>query len=234
MDVIILAGGLGTRLRSAVGDLPKCMAPVCNRPFLYYILLYLSGYKTIRRIILSLGYRHEIIVNRIERLQEFEFEYVFSIEDTPLGTGGAIKKALECTTSDTTLILNGDTMFKIDLDHFARRHSQYGARLSVALKPMKNFDRYGNVETNEQSLITTFEEKKHCVEGHINGGIYLLSGKEWMKGRPEKFSFETEVLQQQVKHGNIYGFIYDDYFIDIGIPEDYARAQDEFDKLFLQ
>jgi D-glycero-alpha-D-manno-heptose 1-phosphate guanylyltransferase len=233
MDVVILAGGLGTRLRSAVGDLPKCMAPVCNKPFLYYMLLYLSEYKSIRRIILALGYRHEIIVNWIDRLPEFEFEYIFSIEDTPMGTGGAIKKALEHTASDRTLILNGDTMFKIDLDHFARQHSQYGARLSVALKPMKNFDRYGNVETNEQSLITTFEEKKYCAEGRINGGIYLLSGQEWMNGHPEKFSFETEVLQQQVKRADIYGFIYDDYFIDIGIPDDYARAQNEFDDLFL-
>ncbi|MDR2384073.1 MAG: nucleotidyltransferase family protein [Tannerella sp.] len=232
MEVIILAGGLGTRLRPAVGDLPKCMAPVCNRPFLYYILLYLSRYKTIRKIILALGYRHEIIVNWIEQLQEFEFEYIFSIEDAPLGTGGAIKRALKCTTSDRALVLNGDTMFKIDLDHFARQHSQRGTRLSVALKPMKNFDRYGNVEINEQSLITTFEEKKHCVEGRINGGIYLLSEKEWMNECPENFSFETEVLQPQVKHGDICGFVYDDYFIDIGVAADYARAQNEFNRLF--
>lgn len=228
MDVIILAGGLGTRLRSVVSDLPKCMAPVCNKPFLYYILLYLSRYQAIRKIILSVGYKHEVIVDRIGQLREFEFEYVFSVEETPLGTGGAIKKALNHVTSDNVLILNGDTLFDVDLTLFERQHSQHNARLSVALKPMRDFVRYGNVEINRHSLITAFKEKSYCSAGQINGGVYLLSDRGLMGGFPEKFSFETAVLQQQVKQGNIYGFIYNDYFIDMGIPEDYAKAQNEF------
>jgi D-glycero-alpha-D-manno-heptose 1-phosphate guanylyltransferase len=167
-------------------------------------------------------------VDQIGQLREFEFEYVFSVEETPLGTGGAIKKALNYVTSDNVLILNGDTLFDIDLTLFKRQHSQHNARLSVALKPVRNFDRYGNVEINGQSLITAFKEKSYCPAGQINGGVYLLSDKGLMNGFPEKFSFETEVLQQQVNHGNIYGFIHNGYFIDIGIPEDYAKAQDEF------
>jgi D-glycero-alpha-D-manno-heptose 1-phosphate guanylyltransferase len=234
MDVIILAGGLGTRLRSVIGDLPKCMAPVCNKPFLDYILLYLSRYQTIRKIILSVGYKHEVIVNRTGQLREFEFEYVFSIEETPLGTGGAIKKALNHVSSENVLILNGDTIFNIDLNLFVKQHSQHNARLSVALKAMRNFDRYGNVEINDHSLITAFKEKSYCSEGQINGGIYLLSDKELMSAFPKKFSLETDVLQKQANQGNIYGFIYEGYFIDIGVPEDYAKAQDELNGLFLQ
>ena len=84
MDVVILAGGLGTRLRPAVSDLPKCMAPVDGKPFLYYQLLYLSRFPFIKKIILSLGYKHEIVVSWLNRLHEFSFEYVYSVEDTPL------------------------------------------------------------------------------------------------------------------------------------------------------
>jgi D-glycero-alpha-D-manno-heptose 1-phosphate guanylyltransferase len=227
MDTIILAGGLGTRLRSVVSDLPKCMALVNEKPFLYYQLRYLSRFPAIKKIILSLGYKHEIIINWLNQLHEFEFEYVYSVEDTPLGTGGAIKKALNYTGDNDVLILNGDTLFDIDLNLFTKQHSEHNARLSIALKPMENFDRYGNVEINKQSIITAFKEKTYCSAGQINGGIYLLSEKNMMNGFPEKFSFEMEVLQQQINQRNIYGFIHNDYFIDIGIPEDYAKANRE-------
>jgi D-glycero-alpha-D-manno-heptose 1-phosphate guanylyltransferase len=226
-DAVILAGGLGTRLRSAVSDLPKCMAPVGGKPFLYYQLLYLSRFSFIKKIILSLGYKHEVVVNWLSRLHEFEFEYVCSIEDTPLGTGGAIKKALTHTAGENILILNGDTLFDIDMNLFVKQHSEHNAWISTALKPMKNFERYGNVEVNSQSIITEFKEKNHCSAGQINGGIYLLSDKELINSFPEKFSFETEILQQQVRHSKIYGFIHNRYFIDIGIPEDYVRANRE-------
>jgi D-glycero-alpha-D-manno-heptose 1-phosphate guanylyltransferase len=226
-DVVILAGGLGTRLRSAVSDVPKCMAPVDGKPFLYYLLLHLSRFSFVKKIILSLGYKHETIIDWLSQLHEFEFEYSYSIEDTPLGTGGAIKKALNYTTENDVLILNGDTLFDLDLNLFVKQHLEHNAQLSVALKPMKNFDRYGNVEVNNQSVITAFKEKTCCIAGQINGGIYLLSNKKLMNGLPEKFSFETEVLPQQVSIENIYGFIHNDYFIDIGIPEDYERANHE-------
>jgi D-glycero-alpha-D-manno-heptose 1-phosphate guanylyltransferase len=225
-DVIILAGGLGTRLRPAVSDMPKCMAPVDGKPFLYYLLLYLSRFSFVKRIILSLGYRYEIIIDWLNQLHEFGFEYVYSIEETPLGTGGAIKKALTRANKDV-LILNGDTLFDIDLNLFVKQHSEHNTRLSIALKPMKNFERYGNVEVNDLSIITAFKEKECCSAGQINGGIYLLSDKDLMSRFSEKFSFETDVLRQQVNQENIYGFIYNDYFIDIGIPEDYAKASSE-------
>jgi D-glycero-alpha-D-manno-heptose 1-phosphate guanylyltransferase len=144
-----------------------------------------------------------------------------------LGTGGAVKKALNYTTENDTLILNGDTLFDIDLNLFVKQHSEHNARLSIALKPMKNFDRYGNVEVNNQSVITAFQEKKYCSSGRINGGIYLLSDKKLMNKLSGKFSFEMEVFQQQVNQRNICGFIHNDYFIDIGIPEDYDRANYE-------
>jgi D-glycero-alpha-D-manno-heptose 1-phosphate guanylyltransferase len=203
------------------------MAPVDGKPFLYYQLRYLSRFTVIKKIILSIGYKHEIIIDWLNRVHEFGFEYVYSVEDSPLGTGGAIKKALTRTDDDETLIVNGDTLFDIDLTLFAKQHSVHNARLSVALKPMKNFDRYGNVEINDRSIITALKEKTYCSAGRINGGIYLLSEKDMLNGFPDKCSFETDVLPQQITRGNICGFIHNDYFIDIGIPEDYAEANSE-------
>jgi D-glycero-alpha-D-manno-heptose 1-phosphate guanylyltransferase len=225
MDVIILAGGLGTRLRPVVGELPKCMAPVCGEPFLYYLFSYLHRLPEIKRIILSLGYKHEAVVEWTESLKEFDFEYVYSIEDEPLGTGGAIKKSLIYANEENVLILNGDTFFNIDLNLFLQQHIGCNALLSVALKPMTQFERYGNVEVNEKAVITAFREKQYCKEGQINGGIYLLkTSRNLLESFPDKFSYETAFLQPQAKEGNIYGFTHNDYFIDIGIPEDYAKA----------
>jgi len=228
MDVIILAGGLGTRLRSVVSEVPKCMAPVCGKPFLAYLFDYLSHYHEIENVILSVGYLKEVIEDWVNQ-QKFLFTILYSTEIEPLGTGGAIKQALEICKSDDVLILNGDTFFNVDLNKFYAAHKSAPAQLSIALKPMLHFERYGNVTIDSQHIITAFEEKKFCEKGHINGGVYLLSAKNtFMNDLSAKFSFETDVLQTQVKSQQIYGFEQDTYFIDIGIPEDYEKANIEF------
>jgi D-glycero-alpha-D-manno-heptose 1-phosphate guanylyltransferase len=232
MDVIILAGGLGTRLRSVVHEVPKCMAPVCGKPFLTYLFHYLSSYQTIENVILSVGYLKEVIIDWADK-QKLPFTVLYSPETEPLGTGGAIKQALKRTQSDDVLILNGDTFFNVDLNKFHTEHQAVSAQLSIALKPMTDFNRYGNVSVNSQHIITAFNEKSYCEKGQINGGIYLLSVKNTlMNNLPQKFSFETDVLQQQMNNQLIYGFVHDSYFIDIGIPEDYAKANVEFMNLF--
>jgi D-glycero-alpha-D-manno-heptose 1-phosphate guanylyltransferase len=232
MDVIILAGGLGTRLRSVVHEVPKCMAPVCGNPFLSYLFRYLSRYQNIDNIILSVGYLKEVIIDWADK-QELPFTVLYSPETEPLGTGGAIKQALKRVQSDEVLILNGDTFFDVDLNKFYAEHQAASAQLSIALKPMTEFNRYGNVSVNSQHIITAFNEKNYCEKGQINGGVYLLLTKNTlMNNLPQKFSFETEILQQQVDNQLIYGFVHDSYFIDIGIPEDYARANAEFMNLF--
>jgi D-glycero-alpha-D-manno-heptose 1-phosphate guanylyltransferase len=134
--------------------------------------------------------------------------------------------------SDNTLIVNGDTFFDIDLKTFVKQHQHSGSALSVALKPMKNFDRYGNVVL-ENNKITTFKEKEFCTDGLINGGIYIINRQnDFFNGLPEKFSFETGVLQPAAQNELVSGFVFDNYFIDIGIPEDYARANKEFETIF--
>lgn len=227
-EAIILAGGLGTRLRAVVNDVPKCMAPVAGHPFLYYLLQHLQKYG-IRHVILSLGYRHEVVTDWVKCLQGLRTEIDFSVEDSPLGTGGAIRKALTLVEGEDTLVLNGDTFFDVELNRFLICHRQSGLPLSLALKPMEKFERYGNVSLGTNGIIEAFHEKRYCDRGYINGGVYIINKHEKLfRGCPEKFSFETHILQQKVHEGCLNGFVSDGYFIDIGIPEDYERANRDF------
>lgn len=230
-EVIILAGGLGTRLHSVVNDVPKCMAPVAGTPFLWYLLKYLSHFD-VERVVLSVGYLRNVIIDWIdENGNEFSFGFDYAIETTPLGTGGGIKLALNKCLSNDAIVLNGDTFFNVDLDELYRQHRLHPTSITLALKPMANFDRYGNVRING-NMIMTFEEKKYCDRGLINGGIYVISkSDDLFNGLPDKFSFETDVLQPQCISGNLYGIVQNGYFIDIGIPEDYKRANKDFPKI---
>lgn len=231
-DCIILAGGLGTRLRSVVSEVPKCMAPVCNQPFIFYILSYLERYKNIDKVILSLGYKHEVLTTWLAK-QNFPFDILYSIEDEPLGTGGAIKKALQHATSEEIVIMNGDTFFDVNLNLLLEQHRKAQSKLSIALKPMQEFDRYGDVVIDNNNRIIAFNEKRYCKQGQINGGIYIINKNfKLLDTLPDKFSFETEVLQLQAKKGTLFGFVHNGYFIDIGIPEDYQKANTEFQSIF--
>ncbi|GHU71060.1 D-mannose-1-phosphate guanyltransferase [Bacteroidia bacterium] len=234
MDAIILAGGLGTRLRPVISEVPKCMAPVCGKPFLHFLLTCLSQYKEIDHVALSIGYLKETVMDWIDKSAgNFPFAFDFAIEDTPLGTGGGIRLALQQTKSNDVLILNGDTFFNVNIREFYQFHSSHPAAISLALKPMQNFDRYGTVSVDETGIIQSFNEKQFRPSGLINGGVYLINTSLCsLNHLPEKFSFETEVLQAFVKKRNLYGFVEDSYFIDIGIPEDYAKANDHFKQLF--
>jgi D-glycero-alpha-D-manno-heptose 1-phosphate guanylyltransferase len=226
MEAIVLAGGLGTRLKSVVSDLPKCMAPVNGQPFLYYLLQDL-GQKGFRHVILSLGYKHETVEQWVNALQ-WPFRISTVVEDSPLGTGGAIRLAMGKATEDRVFILNGDTYFHIDFHRLLLHHFRASASISIALKRMEHFDRYGTVTTDASGKILEFVEKKPCTEGYINGGIYLVNNPLSLFPDTAAFSFETEVLQQRVTTGDLYGHAFDGYFIDIGIPEDYAKADHDF------
>lgn len=228
---IVLAGGLGTRLRSVVSDLPKCMAPVAGRPFLYYLLKYMEV-RRFTRVVLALGYMHES-VQRWLAGEKWDFEIRCSLEETPLGTGGAVRQALSRTDGDEVYILNGDTFFDVDTDEMARVHRASGAAATIALKPMTDFSRYGVVETDPQGRIVAFREKQYCPRGQINGGVYLVDKKSGLLDFPsERFSFETDILQQRVRDCLLTGYASDGYFIDIGIPEDYEKADTDFKTLF--
>lgn len=223
MEAIILAGGLGTRLRSMVSDVPKTMAPINDKPFLAYILEYLAhfGYD---KIVLSVGYKKEVIQDYFQNNYR-GMQIRYSCEEIPLGTGGAIKKALSLTHSSRVLVLNGDSFMQVNLQTFAQ--GVYQEPIVLCVKPMQNFDRFGSVIVKEGKVVS-FEEKKMTQEGYINTGIYLIQRTIFDKNFETTFSFETFLHHQEA----IGAFIADGYFIDIGIPEDYVKAQKDFKELF--
>lgn len=225
-EAIILAGGLGTRLRSAVPDLPKCMAPIHGRPFISYVINYLHS-QGVERFIFSLGYMHEVIASYIkEHYSELDLEFI--IEEEPLGTGGAIKYSCSKAKSADVLITNGDTFFDIDVEALSGFHADKKADCTLSLKPMQQFDRYGVVTLDENERITSFKEKRFYESGLINGGLYALNVPSFLsEDFPEKFSFEQHYLEAFYGSKNMYGCVQDAYFIDIGIPEDYKKAQAE-------
>lgn len=224
MEAIVLAGGLGTRLRSVVSELPKPMAPVKNKPFLSYILSYLKK-NGVNRVILSVGYKWDSIFTYFgERFEGMELCY--SVEEEPLGTGGAIKKAMSQVKEQKVYIINGDTFFDVPLQQLNNEIATKGS-LVLSLKTMYDFDRYGCVELDEEGSVSSFSEKGYREKGNINGGIYLARS-DIFEGYQldEKFSFET-FMEENVKSLSIHARVFDNYFIDIGIPYDYQRAENE-------
>ncbi len=225
-ECIILAGGLGTRLRSEVADLPKCMAPVAGKPFLHWVIASLLNQK-VNSFVFSLGYMHEKIEAYVDEVYP-NLDVKFSVEDEPLGTGGAIKLALSHCTEENVLVLNGDTLFEVDNTAIYKQHTTSNAACTLSLKPMLNFDRYGCVSINEQMKIIAFEEKKYMDAGLINGGVYLIN-KPILSSLifPEKFSFEKDFLECYVNELKFMAVVNDGYFIDIGIPEDFKKANED-------
>ena len=226
-EAIILAGGLGTRLREAVPDLPKCMAPVAGRPFLDYLIKYLQQ-QGIQHFIFSLGYKHLIIENFLK--DSFPLlHYTCLIETEPLGTGGAIKLACNETNKKNVFVFNGDTFFKVNLQKLASFHIDVEADCTLSLKPMKDFDRYGVVETGKQGNLQLFKEKNNYAEGLINGGVYALNANHFLAlPLPEIFSFEKDYLEKYYTKQKIYALVQDEYFIDIGVREDLEKANRDF------
>lgn len=228
-EAIILAGGFGTRLQSVVFDLPKPMAPVNDKPFLDYQLLYLKHFG-IKKVVLSVGHLHPMIT--LHYGSTFEgMELDYAIENGPLGTGGGIRMAMEKCASKTVLVLNGDSFFDINLNTLYKQHNTFMADCSLALRKVEDTSRYGTIKQGNNSAIISFKEKNgEAKPGLINAGIYILDKEIYLqKTKPgKKFSIEKDFFEKKIKELNIFGFPYQDYFIDIGIPEDYEKAQNDF------
>jgi D-glycero-alpha-D-manno-heptose 1-phosphate guanylyltransferase len=171
MDALVLAGGFGTRLRSIIQDIPKPMALIGGKPFLAYLLTYLSV-NGVTRVIICTGYKHEVVEMYFGTAYA-GMDIVYSVETTPLGTGGAVVRALSHVKSDACLVLNGDTFFNVDIAGLISAFTQSNADVALALKPMTNFSRYGTV-TRSKDRILSFEEKRYCQSGEINGGVYYI------------------------------------------------------------
>jgi len=224
-EVIVLAGGLGTRLESVVPGLPKPMAPVAGQPFLTYLLCSLES-QGFTRVILSVGYLAGVVQEHFgDRLGNLHLAY--SVEQQPLGTGGAIRAAARLACSDDFFAINGDTYASVDFAKMLAQHRSMQDVLSVALMHVADTARYGAVDA-VGSRIQGFTEKGRSGPGYINAGVYLIK-RDTLEGHglPEFFSFEHEVLRLRMQQLRPAAFFASGYFIDIGVPEDYARAQNE-------
>ncbi|MDL0115124.1 nucleotidyltransferase family protein [Campylobacter felis] len=224
MEAIVLCGGLGTRLRAVVKDVPKPMAAVGGRVFLEFIFEFLKK-QGVKSVVLAVSYKYEVIQEHFKN-EFLGIKIKYSIEQEPLGTGGAVKQALNLCKEEEIFVLNGDSIFEIPLKNLRLN----GAKICLALKKMVDFERYGAVKVDESGEIAEFKEKSFCKEGLINGGIYLLK-KDIFKDFElfGSFSFE-EFLSTNFKALKARAELFEDYFIDIGIPQDYekfSRLKDE-------
>jgi D-glycero-alpha-D-manno-heptose 1-phosphate guanylyltransferase len=226
MQAIVLAGGLGTRLRSVVSDLPKPMAPVAGRPFLAWILqrLALAGFE---RVVLAVGYRHEAIVQHFGRAYEHMVLH-YSVEPQPLGTGGAIRSAADGIGEWPVFVLNGDTFLDLDYRAMLSAHQQGHEQMTMAVCQVADAGRYGALDLQDGHVLG-FLAKGRAGPGVINAGTYLIS--EGIRDRipaGEAFSFEQQLLMSEVGSIRPAAFAASGLFIDMGVPEDYARAQQLF------
>lgn len=228
-EAIILAGGFGTRLQAVVNDVPKPMAPINRIPFLNYVFDYLKFYK-VQHVVLSTGYLSEKIVEFYK--DEFKgIKISYAKEETPLGTGGGIRNAMTKCKTDDVLVLNGDSFFDVDIKTHYRNHIFKQADCTLALRKVDNAARYGTIQLGRLNRITAFKEKDNKeIGGLINGGVYILNRAIYLNKTEtdSAFSIEKDFYEKKIKELNIFGFEYNGYFIDIGIPEDYKKAQDEF------
>lgn len=226
-EALILAGGFGTRLKPVVSDVPKPMATVAGKPFLAHLLEYWY-HQGIRRAVLSVGYKAESIREYFgSRYYGLDISYVQ--EHEPLGTGGAVKYALEKGNwrEQSLLLLNGDTWFEADGSQLARDFANHGVTITMALAAIENTGRYGGVTVNKQGVVTDFTSGKPG-KTFINAGCYLLDRHKLaiaMQGLPQRFSFEDTLLSALATKSELSASIQDCTFLDIGIPEDYRRAE---------
>ena len=224
---IILAGGFGTRLRSAVPDLPKPMAPIGSRPFLEYQLDYWIA-QGVSRFVLSVGYRHEVIVDYFgDSYKGAELDYV--IEQMPLGTGGGLLLAAEKVGNDAPfLLLNGDTYFAVDLSTLADFSQANDADWCFSLFRANEKGRYMGMNVSPQGKITSLKSGTGHPGRLANGGVYwvhprALRGSRFVPG--DKVSLEDDIFPAAMASGqHLFGIEFPGAFIDIGVPDDYHRA----------
>ncbi len=225
-QAVILAGGLGSRLKSVVSDRPKPMALVAGRPFLAHQIEYLTG-QGVQRIVLSVGYKKEQIIQHFAH-RYGGVEMAYGIEESPLGTGGGLLRALQqCDQNETVLVVNGDTWFPLDIAPMMRLHQKKQADVTLALRKGAGEGRYGGIDLDGSQRIVNFSSQGE--EGdYINGGAYLIGPvcqRRWLAEGVRNCSLETDLLESGIREGlRCFGFPSSAAFIDIGLPADYARA----------
>jgi len=229
-SIVILAGGLGTRLRSIVSDRPKSMAPINGMPFLEYQIQYFKN-QAFNNFVICSGYKYQYIINYFNNSYDDSIKIVHSKEDEPLGTGGAIKKTSNLLT-DQFFVINGDTITQIQLHKMLQFHMEKNADITIALARIENNSRYGSIITDEDNRVIDFVEKKENANYFINAGVYLINKNsiDW-DSLPIKFSLEKDVFSTMIQSKRIFGYETKGYFVDIGIPTDFQRFKNEISSL---
>jgi len=227
IDVAILAGGLGTRLRPLVENRPKVMVEINDRPFLEYILDQIKLWGG-RRVILCTGYLSDQILSKLGNTYR-GVQLIYSEEKSPLGTGGALRMASHLLHSESVLVINGDSYCDANPRPFLEWHLVKDAMATLLLVESRNTGRYGKVEVDGNGIIRRFEEKTESEgSGWINAGIYLFR-QGFIKSIPSEHpvSLEREIFPSWIGQG-LYGYKSDAQFIDIGTPESYQAAKQFF------
>jgi len=229
VSAVVLVGGLGTRMRVVSGDLPKPMLPVAGRPFLEHLLRFIRR-AGVRRVILATGYRAEAVRRHFGDGSIVGLELLYSPEDEPLGTGGALRLACEKTERWPVLALNGDSFFAVSLASLLTAHGLARAKLTMALVEVADTGRFGRVRTSPGGNILGFEEKSGSGPGLVNAGVYVLEKQVLAAIGPGPCSFERDALPRLLGDRTL-GVPTPGLFVDIGLPDDYQRlvaAPEEF------
>jgi D-glycero-alpha-D-manno-heptose 1-phosphate guanylyltransferase len=220
LPVVILAGGMGTRLKDVIHDVPKPMAPIGGKPFLEYLVRQLVRWG-LRDIILSVGFKRDVIKDYFDNGERWGVSIRYVEEDTPQGTGGAIRDAARLIAADSFIVLNGDSYFDVDFSAFHRFHRDKHAELSLAMVMINDTGRYGRVDIESDCRVARFQEKQDKTSGYINSGIYLLNTTVLSRLPAEgPSSFEKDLLMY-CHEICMYGMPHSGFFVDIGVPDDY-------------
>lgn len=227
ITALILAGGLGTRLRSVLSDKPKVLAEVSGRPFITFVLDQLEK-AAIHKVIISTGYMAEQIEKSLGRTRG-PLKIRYSKERTALGTAGALRLALEKIASEIVMVMNGDSFINADLSKYAEWFSNQNAAAAMILTQVADTSRYGRVDLDEEQRIVSFREKGDVKgPGWINAGVYLLTKTLIRTIEPGKQCSLERDFFPSLAGKDFIGFCTEAEFLDIGTPQSYARAEDFF------
>lgn len=230
MQAILLAGGLGTRLRSVVSDRPKPMALIEGKPFMEYVVHGLSR-QGIREIIFAVGYKGSMVEEYFGDGSGFGVKVSYAYEEELLGTAGAIKNGGKLVTDPWFYVLNADTFYQIDYSRLFQLKTEKNLDFGLVLREVPDVSRYGKAQLQDGMLVGFNEKTSDPAPGTINGGIYLMSRELLWEIPDGKVSLENQMIPKWMAEGRrLGGFVNDGYFIDIGIPEDYFRFQEDVKK----
>ena len=224
MDVVIALGGFGTRLHSITNNrLPKPMVDVHGDPFLKHLLQYINETLKPKRFVFLTGH----LTEKIEEYFRVEFAGIpilYSVEDSPLGTGGALKAAVKFLNLSDILFINGDTIHEINygdmLEVYDSKHRKE-KEILISCKYMSDVSRYGALSLNGQKVISFIEKSSFLEDGFIFTGSALFNASSLLSHTANKFDLSKEFFARKTSHGGVYSFASDGYFVDIGVPEDY-------------